>query len=129
MGFLGWDFHCNFPDKYSDINLYLGLNNAVALGHSPAIIFILLKPWWGSENSGENSIPSSTFLVTRLSVFLKFPIYSLLENILDGAGWQSLSGHSYCIKTTFRELGTFINLLEAFNIFVNQWLKPSRYII
>ena len=31
----------------------------------------------------ENSIPSSIFLVTRLSVFLKFSIYSLLENILD----------------------------------------------
>ena len=30
-----------------------------------------------------NSIPSSIFLVTRLSVFLKFSIYSLLENILD----------------------------------------------
>ena len=73
----------------------------------------------------ENSIPSSIFLVTRLSVFLKFSIYSLLENILDESSVTNPYWPLLLYKNNIYRIGPIYKSPEASNFFVNQWLWQS----
>ena len=65
----------------------------------------------------ENSIPSSIFLVTRLSVFLKFSIYSLLENILDESSVTNPYWPLLLYKNNIYRIGPIYKSPEASNFF------------